>query len=216
MKITFEGEDLKDVLYKMAELIIGSGYWSEVVAMETYWRTGEKMAAPPPAATAAVNPRPVDKPADTPVHNAGITEPLKIRDEAHYVSLVPKIPLGKPKRERTEKQKANDEKMRVAALERIAAKRAAKAGAIPVAAPPPQPEPKIEPDPQPEPFADPAETVRLRERTIKDLQEAYANGHQQEVFELLSRFGNGAKSFRELPPEAFGPIREAIDKGALT
>jgi len=50
----------------------------------------------------------------------------------------------------------------------------------------------------------------------EDLQSAYANGFQKEVFELLSRFGNGAKSFRELPPESFVPIREAIDNGALT
>lgn len=63
---------------------------------------------------------------------------------------------------------------------------------------------------------DPAEVVKLRTKTIEDLQTAYANGHQAEVFELLARFGNGAKSFRELPPEAFLPIRDAIDKGALT
>lgn len=63
---------------------------------------------------------------------------------------------------------------------------------------------------------DPADMVKLRQKTIEELQAAYANGHQKEVFELLSRFGNGAKSFRELPPEAFQPIREAIDLGALT
>jgi hypothetical protein len=63
---------------------------------------------------------------------------------------------------------------------------------------------------------DPADMVKLRQKTIEELQAAYANGHQKEVFELLSRFGNGAKSFRELPPEAFAPIREAIDLGALT
>jgi outer membrane biosynthesis protein TonB len=63
---------------------------------------------------------------------------------------------------------------------------------------------------------DPADLVKLRTKTIEELQAAYANGHQKEVFELLSRFGNGAKSFRELPPEAFAPIREAIDLGALT
>jgi hypothetical protein len=63
---------------------------------------------------------------------------------------------------------------------------------------------------------DPVEVVKIRQKTIEDLQSAYANGHQKEVFELLSRFGNGAKSFRELPPEAFMPISEAISKGALT
>jgi hypothetical protein len=62
----------------------------------------------------------------------------------------------------------------------------------------------------------PDEVVKVRQKTIEDLQSAYANGFQKEVFELLSRFGNGAKSFRELPPESFVPIREAIDNGALT
>jgi outer membrane biosynthesis protein TonB len=71
------------------------------------------------------------------------------------------------------------------------------------------------PDPLAEPV-DPAEAVRIRQKTIEDLQTAYADGHQKEVFELLSRFGNGAKSFRELPPEAFLPISKAIANGALT
>jgi len=92
--------------------------------------------------------------------------------------------------------------------ERMAKARAAKK---------PKGTPKPAPAPVPqEPFADPADIVKLRQRTINDLQEAYANGHQAEVFELLSRFGNGAKSFRELPADAFVPIREAIDSGALT
>jgi hypothetical protein len=65
------------------------------------------------------------------------------------------------------------------------------------------------------PLPDVNEIIKIRQRTINDLQEAYANGHQKEVFELLSRFGNGAKSFRELTAESFLPIREAIDAGAL-
>jgi hypothetical protein len=79
-----------------------------------------------------------------------------------------------------------------------------------------QPAMKQPPPPKTAEGMDPAEVVRLRTKTIEDLQTAYANGHQQEVFELLSRFGNGAKSFRELPADAFVPIREAIDNGALT
>lgn len=88
------------------------------------------------------------------------------------------------------------------------AKAAAKAaGAAP---PPPTPNPKVPEE------TDPAKIVQIRQKTIEELQAAYANGFQKEVFELLSRFGNGAKSFRELPPDAFLPIREAIDNGALT
>ena len=77
---------------------------------------------------------------------------------------------------------------------------------------------EAKPDPFPAPpkaAPSPAELVALRQKTIDDLQAAYANGKQAEVFELLSRFGDGAKSFRELKPEAFIPIREAIELGAL-
>jgi predicted lipid-binding transport protein (Tim44 family) len=115
-------------------------------------------------------------------------------------------PVGK---QRTAKQLENDERLRAAAKAKIAAKKIAK---------PPAPEPEDEAE-EADPFdaaADPAETVKIRQKTLEDLQSAYANGHHQEVLELLSRFGNGAKSFRELPVEAFVPIREAIDKGALT
>ena len=115
------------------------------------------------------------------------------------------------KKVRTEKQLANDEKLRAAALAKIEAKRAAKAG------PPVQPVTGPEFDPiGKEPEIDPVEMVKVRQKTIADLQQAYANGHHKEVLVLLSRHGNGAKSFRELPPEAFLPIREAIDNGALT
>ena len=86
------------------------------------------------------------------------------------------------------------------------AKRAAAAAPAPI-------EPLFE---EPKAPIDPVEVVKIRQKTIEDLQSAYANGHQKEVFELLSRFGNGAKSFRELPPDAFVPISEAISKGALT
>lgn len=61
----------------------------------------------------------------------------------------------------------------------------------------------------------PAEKVKLRQSTVEDLQKAFGSGKQKEVLELLSKYGGGAKSFRELPIEAFIPIREAIDAGAL-
>ena len=99
---------------------------------------------------------------------------------------------------------------KVAAMNKArAAKDAKKAAAA-------TPEPAPPPPPKTAEGMDPAEVVKVRQKTIEDLQSAYANGFQKEVFELLSRFGNGAKSFRELPPDAFVPIREAIDNGALT
>ena len=131
---------------------------------------------------------PVDKPVDKPVHEQ-ITKSVKAP--------------------RTAKQLENDARLRARASEKQAKKKAAK--------PAPAPEAKIVEKKPDDLFreVDPAEMVNIRQKTIQDLQAAYANGHQEEVFELLSRFGDGAKSFRELPPEAFGPIREAIDLGAL-
>ena len=117
-------------------------------------------------------------------------------------------PVDKPAKVRSPKQLENDAKLRERAL-------AKKAAGLKVG------DPMVPPIPPPPATAEslglaPDEVARNRARTIEDLQAAYANGFQKEVFELLSRFGNGAKSFRELPPEAFVPIREAIDNGALT
>ena len=117
-------------------------------------------------------------------------------------------PVDKPAKARSPKQLENDAKLRERAL-------AKKAAGLKVG------DPMVPPIPPPPATAEslglaPDEVAKNRARTIEDLQAAYANGFQKEVFELLSRFGNGAKSFRELPPEAFVPIREAIDNGALT
>jgi hypothetical protein len=120
-------------------------------------------------------------------------------------------PVEKAKPGRTEKQRENDERLRAAAKAKAAAKKAAKAQPLDTASMMPKP-----PPPKTAEGMDPAEVVKIRQKTIEELQAAYANGFQKEVFELLSRFGNGAKSFRELPPDAFVPIREAIDNGALT
>jgi hypothetical protein len=119
-------------------------------------------------------------------------------------------PVGKPVGKPVDKPStaAKPKIDRVAAMNKARAAKVAKAAAAKI--PEPEPEP-VEEEP-----IDPAEVVRIRQKTIEDLQSAYANGRQQEVFELLSRFGNGAKSFRELPPDAFMPIRKAIDNGALT
>ena len=76
---------------------------------------------------------------------------------------------------------------------------------------PKAPTPVFDPNPEPSP----AEMVKIRQKTIEELQAAYSSGKQKVVFELLSKHGNGAKSFRELTPEAFKPIRKAIDEGAL-
>lgn len=195
MKITFEGLTIQEIVGQMLGTLANLGN----------------------AATLAAS-----RPNAEPVAGSGPAAFTKVQKEVQEVlqKISETIPVDAPKRARTEKQLANDEKMRVAALARIAAKRAARGASDTKAATVEKPVEKsvdkviatvfAEPEP------DPSEVVRIRQKTIEDLQSAYANGHQQEVFELLSRFGNGAKSFRELPPEAFMPIREAIDKGALT
>jgi len=57
--------------------------------------------------------------------------------------------------------------------------------------------------------------VLIRVKTTEDLQAAYSNGKHKQVMALLKKYGNGAKSFRELQLEDFVPIRKAIDDGAL-
>jgi hypothetical protein len=188
MKLSFEGT-LREILDEMIQMEEALDMLADLNGMK---------ALPVAPAAAVVKAAPVEKPVDKPV-----AKPVE-------------------KKARTEKQLANDEKMRVAALARVAARRDAKAlnaaDVDPVRKPAQTP---FDPPPEPaqpsakQPEIDPAELVKIRTRTIEELQAAYANGHQKEVFELLSRFGNGAKSFRELPPESFAPIRRAIDLGAL-
>jgi hypothetical protein len=123
-------------------------------------------------------------------------------------------PVEKPKAAKpavSEKKLAAAAKMRAAKEAKANARKAVKEVAIDTAAMMEQP-----PPPKSAEGMDPAEVVRVRQKTIEELQKAYANGFHREVRELLARFGNGAKSFRELPPESFVPIREAIDNGALT
>jgi hypothetical protein len=67
---------------------------------------------------------------------------------------------------------------------------------------------------EPEPI-DPVNLAALRVKTTEDLQAAYSSGKHKQVLALLSKFGNGAKSFRELQINDFVPIRKAIDDGAL-
>lgn len=190
MKLTFEGKTFGDVLDQMRDVLDGTAKPKASMV--------EPRPAPLTAATTfppqgpgpdvfAERSTPVDKPVNKPVNK----------------------PVSKPGR--TPKQLENDERLRVAAKAKMEAKRAAKAQvttALETPLPPPLATATAE-------GMDPAEVVRVRQKTITDLQEAYANGRQEEVFELLSRFGNGAKSFRELPPESFVPIRQAIDLGAL-
>ena len=102
MKLTFEGKTLGDIL-------------DEMQGMLEKFKPGVLTAAPKPV---------VPKVVDYEV----IAQKAKAYMEAPFI--VDK-PVDKPveKKARTEKQLANDEKMRVAALERVAAKRAAKAQA---------------------------------------------------------------------------------------
>jgi hypothetical protein len=190
VKITFEGDTLGHVFTQMQS------------ALDFYRETAAFAGA---ASAAAV--KPVEKPVENPVEMP-VEMPVEKPVET-FMDMPPSAAKSKPKRARTEKQRENDERLRVAAKAKIAAKQAAKTVSDPMV-------PPIPPPPKSAEGMDPAEVVKIRVKTIEELQAAYANGFQKEVFELLARFGNGAKSFRELPVEAFVPIREAIDNGALT
>jgi hypothetical protein len=197
VKLIFTGKTIRDILDEMESVLATTKMSPRQASMADEIKN---VAPAPPAKVQGPGPdpfnggvahgdNPVGKPVDTSVDTS----------------------VEKPKRERTAKQKENDERLRIIAQEKKAAgtsfKKTAKA---------PAPEPAPPPPPKTAEGMDPAEVVRIRQKTIEDLQTAYADGHQKEVFELLARFGDGAKSFRELRPEAFVPIREAIDNGALT
>ena len=78
-----------------------------------------------------------------------------------------------------------------------------------------EPDPIDEPEPAfVEPF-DPTKLAALRVKTTEELQAAYSSGKHKQVLALLSKYGNGAKSFRELQIQDFIPLRKAIDDGAL-
>jgi len=154
-------------------------------------------------------------------------------------SAVPKSEKPKVAGEVPERWK---EKPKPDAAERMAKARAAKAkkktpesidlsvvpkgatGIIPKE-PEPEPEPASEPpsfedvvledvEPEPEAF-DPSKLTALRVKTTEELQAAYSSGKHKQVLALLSKYGNGAKSFRELQIQDFISIRKAIDEGAL-
>jgi len=196
IEVTFKGEHLLEVR----------------TALEKFLRDIHPalQAAPTPPVQRVQGPGPdifeaVDKPVEKPAE-----KPVEKRIDAHK-NVAEKQKAAAVKRERTEKQRENDEKLRIAAKAKAAEKKAAREAAASTASMMPMP-----PPPKTAEGMDPAEVVRLREKVLEELRAAYGNGYQNEVFELLSRFGNGAKSFRELPPESFVPIREAIDNGALT
>jgi hypothetical protein len=75
--------------------------------------------------------------------------------------------------------------------------------------------PPNEPPPAAEEIFDMTKLAAIRVKTTEELQTAYANGKHKQVLDLLAKYGNGAKSFRELALKDFVPIREAIDGGAL-
>lgn len=197
MKITFEAPDFRSILAQMEAMLAGTSirFLPETSA------TPKAPAQPKPAPVAeAQGPGPDELfPVDKPVDNSG----RQFSDTTGGKAAKPVKPVDDP-----EKKAAAAEKM----AKLRAAKDAKKAAKAAEAAAAPAPSPKAAPAAE----VDPVEVVKIRAKTIEALQTAYANGHQKEVFELLSRFGNGAKSFRELPPEAFMPIHEAIENGALT
>lgn len=194
MKVTFEGDTLRSVLLQMEDMLAVT---SLKIIPKPVSENPKKTALPLDELFGPGGPGPEETQAAAPVDK----------------------PVDKPVDSPEKKAAAADKmaKLRAAKEAKKAAKAAAAAPAEAPPAKPPEPStPKAAKGQATSQTMDPAEIVKIRAKTIEDLQTAYANGHQKEVFELLSRFGNGAKSFRELQPDAFVPIREAIDNGALT
>jgi len=204
VKITFQGETIHDLLTQMENTVAVFGIRKNILdqVSEKPNKSGIPSAAPAPAQ--GPGPEATDDPFDASTESPVVKPVVKPVDK----------PADKPAKTRTPKQLENDEKLRERAL-------AKKAAGLKVGDKLPKSAPAVEKPVPPPASAEslglaPDEVVKLRQKTIADLQDAYAHGHQKEVFELLSRFGNGAKSFRELPPDAFVPISEAIANGALT
>ena len=207
MKITFEGIYFSDIIEQMRAMV--AGLTPPKINSQSVSEKANKSAIP--SAAPASEPQgpgpedlfggdnPVDKPVDkTPALTPGQQQAAKMRAA----------------KEAKAKERADAE---AAAAEAAKAAKAAAKAAKAKPAPAPAPAPPKEKEEEKDTVAlSPEEVVKMRQSTIAELQAAYANGLQKEVFDLLSKFGNGAKSFRELPADAFVPIREAIDNGALT
>jgi hypothetical protein len=191
MKITFEGESIHDI-YAQMEALLASTNMSrrQATKIDEFKSVGPALKDIPGASMQGPGPQPLGDP---------FNEEFAVVDK----------PVVKPVDKPAKTVNPQIAKMQAAKAAKKAEREAAAAAPPPVEEPAPKKAKAAEP-------VDPAEMVKIRQKTIADLQDAYANGHQAEVFELLSRFGNGAKSFRELPPDAFVPISEAIAKGALT
>ena len=204
MKVYFEGT-LLEILNEMGVMVGAYALKKIDTAVSEKLKTTALPSEPPVTEAQGPGPDEAKDPFDASTESP-VDKPVHRRVDK---------PVEKPAKTRTPKQLENDEKLR----ERALAKKAA--GLKPFDKMPKSAPPVEKPMPPPPASAEslglaPDEVVKLRQKTIADLQDAYANGHQKEVFELLSRFGNGAKSFRELPPDAFVPISEAIANGALT
>jgi hypothetical protein len=197
VKITFEGQFFSDIVDQMRAMVAGLTPPKNI--SQSMSASAKTTALPPnreatepqgPGPEDLFGGEPVDKPVDkTPELSEGQKQAAKMR--------AAKEAKAKERAEAEAADRAAKAKERAA---NVAARKAAASQSKPEEAKP----------------VDPAEAIKVRQKTIEELQAAYANGMQKEVFELLSKFGNGAKSFRELPADAFGPIREAIDNGALT
>ena len=209
MKITFEGLYFSDIIEQMRAMV--AGLTPPKINSQSVSEKANKSAIP--SAAPASEPQgpgpedlfggdnPVDKPVDkTPALTPGQQQAAKMRAAKEA------------------KAKEREEAAAAAAAEKAKAEKAAMRAAVKAKIddlPPKKKEKEKEAEKETAALS-PEEVVKMRQSTIAELQAAYANGLQKEVFDLLSKFGNGAKSFRELPADAFVPIREAIDNGALT
>jgi hypothetical protein len=206
VKITFEGIYFSDIVEQMRAMV--AGLTPPKINSQSVSEKANKSAIPSAApASEPQGPGPEDlfggdNPVDKPVDKTS--------------ALTPGQQQAAKMRAAKEAKAKEREEAAAAAAEKAKAEKAAMRAAVKAKIDDVPPKKKEKEKEEEEKAVDPAEAVKIRQKTIADLQAAYANGFQKEVFDLLSKFGNGAKSFRELPADAFGPIRAAIDAGALT
>ena len=196
IRVTFEGKDYHDVAVAMTEYLYASRALETEDKPEKPAKTAkpekpEKPASPKPDAYGPDRERVAERMA-----KARAAKGKKKPQEFTDLSIVPKgakAVIPKPPEPPPSDPRSSDE-----AWEED--KRAKLEG----------PDPFDEPEP-----IDPVNLAALRVKTTEDLQAAYSNGKHKQVLALLSKYGNGARSFRELQIQDFVPIRKAIDDGAL-
>jgi hypothetical protein len=191
IELTFKGENIRELYLAMEKFLVD--------VVEDAPRARKQAAAAPSEVVAKPEKKPEPKP-DTAERMAKVRAAKLAKNKAPEPTDLSVIPKGAKPARMYQPPPSDPRSSDEAAIEAENAKIEA-----------------MEPDPfdEPEPEPDPVNLAALRVKTTEDLQAAYSSGKHKQVLALLSKYGNGARSFRELQIQDFVPIRKAIDDGAL-